>query len=608
MEDAVETLLSLTSNASAIDMAKKAKLATAERAIPKMKKYLLRTGITQEDLNRLSVIHVSGTKGKGSTCAFSERILSCHGYTTGLFTSPHLLEVRERIRINGRPISKELFSEHFWDLYTKLKETEIPSRAGEGYDMPFFFNFLTVMSVHVFLKEEVDVAIMEVGIGGQYDSTNLFERPVVCGVTALGLDHTNILGSSIEEIAWNKAGIFKVGQSLGKRDRPAIVVPQDPKAMQVILDRAREIQSPLFVSENLSMRELNRLNIRLGIDCDQQAQNACLAVQLTDFWMEFRKTGLSTCVWHGRTQTIKRERTTYYVDGAHTKESLEACTKWFKQKADEEKRSHGGSVVRILIFNTTGDRDVELFLSLLKPCNFDVALFCTNQLSTVESLTKSGTLRNRLSKEVDQYHNLSTWKKMMDKAMTNKRLWDQVSLASTSPSCSSTSSVDPITNTTITDPELGRDLPGGVISESSADGPATITDPKLGQYISGEVISKSVSDSTTSAITNPKLCPANSVEVSPGESSHPDTVTDTSIRASGAEHIPSSLAFPCILHALAWATQGRDPKIRVKDHRGVGLPEAPARLREAGHVQILITGSLHLVGGALEALTPDMNQ
>ncbi|KAK3709625.1 hypothetical protein RRG08_003930 [Elysia crispata] len=76
--------------------------------------------------------------------------------------------------------------------------------------------------------------------------------------------------------------------------------------------------------------------------------------------------GLSTCVWHGRTQTIKRERTTYYIDGAHTKESLEACTKWFKQKADIEKLNYGGSVVRILIFNTTGDRDVGLFLSLLK--------------------------------------------------------------------------------------------------------------------------------------------------------------------------------------------------------------------------------------------------
>ena len=79
--------------------------------------------------------------------------------------------------------------------------------------MPFFFNFLAIMSIHVFLNEEVDVAIMEVGIGGEYDSTNLFERPIVCGVTSLGLDHTNILGNTIEEIAWNKAGIFKASKS-----------------------------------------------------------------------------------------------------------------------------------------------------------------------------------------------------------------------------------------------------------------------------------------------------------------------------------------------------------------------------------------------------------
>lgn len=179
-EDAVESLLNLTSNANAINEAVKSKWATAERSIPKMRKYLERTGLTPEDVDKLSVIHISGTKGKGSTCAFSERILSCHGYTTGLFTSPHLFEVRERIRINGRPISKELFRDYFWSLYTKLKETEIPSRADEGYDMPFFFNFLTVMSLHVFLNEEVDVAIMEVGIGGEYDSTNVIDKPVVC--------------------------------------------------------------------------------------------------------------------------------------------------------------------------------------------------------------------------------------------------------------------------------------------------------------------------------------------------------------------------------------------------------------------------------------------
>ena len=131
---------------------------------------------------------------------------------------------------------------------------------------------------------------------------------------------------------------------------------------------------------------------------------------------------------------------------------------------------------------------------------------------------------------------------MMEKAMANKRLWDQVSPAP--PSLSSVkSSVYPF---------------------------ATKTDPRL------------------CVLT--------------------EAITDTKNGLDQAGHVPSSLAFPCILHALAWATQGRDPKVKVKDHRGVGLPEAPEFLREARHVQILITGSLHLVGGALEALTPDMNQ
>ncbi|GFN94006.1 folylpolyglutamate synthase [Plakobranchus ocellatus] len=537
-EDAVEKLHTLTSNADAIEKVIRSKATTAELAIPKMKKYLQRIGLDSNDLNKLSVIHVSGTKGKGSTCAFSERILSCHGYTTGLYTSPHLFEVRERIRINGRPLSKEKFGKYFWSVFSKLKDTEIPCKADEGYDMPFYFTFLTVMAIHVFLEEGVDVAIMEVGIGGQYDPTNVFERPVVCGVTALGFDHTNILGNTIQEIAWNKAGIFK-------RDRPAVVLPQDPSAMQVILDRAVERQSPLFVSESLSRHDLNNLHVNLGIDCDKQAENGCLAVHLTDLWMRLHKReaqmqkyvpatfsniediaslkirdlheatveGLSTCVWPGRTQTIKRERTTYYLDGAHTRESIEVCAKWFKEKANMEKMHLGGTVIRLLIFNTTGDRDTRLFLSLLKDCDFDVALFCTNQLSTVESLSKS-----------DRYYNTFSWKKMMEKARSNQAVWDNLT--------PSPSSVSP--------------------------------------------------DRTAESCGRPSQ--------------------DKSFLTS-----PSSQAFPCILHALAWATQGRDSNVKVKDHRGVDLPEAPQFLQKAEHVQILITGSLHLVGGALEVLIPDMN-
>ena len=184
--------------------------------------FLLQSGISSNELDQLGVIHISGTKGKGSTCAFSESILRQRGLKTGLFTSPHLLSVTERIRINGDPISKAMFSDYFWEVYDKVVT------AHPEQDLPVIFHFLTVLAYHIFVRENVDVAIIEgkdfsnelqalqritlaVGIGGRYDSTNLVRKPVVCGITTLDIDHTQILGETIEQIAWHKAGIMKPG-------------------------------------------------------------------------------------------------------------------------------------------------------------------------------------------------------------------------------------------------------------------------------------------------------------------------------------------------------------------------------------------------------------
>lgn len=168
------------------------------------------------DVSKLSVVHVAGTKGKGSTCTMVESMLRVKGYTTGLYMSPHLIDVRERIRINGEMLPTGDFARNFWSVYHALQNGPDP--------MPGYFRFLTCLAFYVFCKSDLDVVILEVGLGGRLDCTNIVPNPVVCGVSSLGLDHTNVLGDTIEEIAMEKAGIFKKGV-------PAITVDQVPGAM-----------------------------------------------------------------------------------------------------------------------------------------------------------------------------------------------------------------------------------------------------------------------------------------------------------------------------------------------------------------------------------------
>ncbi|VDH90749.1 folylpolyglutamate synthase [Mytilus galloprovincialis] len=216
--------------------------------------------------------------------------------------------------------------------------------------MPAYFAFLTLMAYNIFLKEQTDVAIIEVGIGGQYDSTNLVRKPAVCGVTSLGMDHVSILGNTIEKIAWQKAGIFKPGV-------PAFTSPQCSEALKVLHERAEEKGCHLEVAPHFSSYERPGEKFKLGIAGHMQKVNASLALQLTRTWMKsqgvlkgevlngvneasvnghddlgvakpfpFNQSlinGLVECKWLGRNQTIKKNKLTYYLDGAHTLESIQ---------------------------------------------------------------------------------------------------------------------------------------------------------------------------------------------------------------------------------------------------------------------------------------------
>ncbi|GMH20180.1 hypothetical protein Nepgr_022021 [Nepenthes gracilis] len=312
--------------------------------LERMEMYLKILGL-EEQIGGLRIIHVAGTKGKGSTCAFCEAILRECGLRTGLFTSPHLIDIRERFRIDGLDLSEEKFLQYFWDCWDQLSK-----KVTEDLPMPPLFQFLTVMMFKIFVCEKVDVGIIEVGLGGRQDSTNVIKKPVVCGIASLGMDHMETLGDTLGEIAAHKAGILKP-------NIPAFTVPQLPEAMVVLEEQAQQLMVPLEVVPPLSCQKLNGL--KLSLAGDHQFVNAGLAVALCKSWLQCTRIwekmspndihevdlpaaflrGLSSARLSGRAEIVFDAAVKahsmfagdliFYLDGAHSPESMDVCAKWF---------------------------------------------------------------------------------------------------------------------------------------------------------------------------------------------------------------------------------------------------------------------------------------
>lgn len=380
-----------------------------EDAIPEMLEWTRKAGYTVSDLSMqgLRCVHVAGTKGKGSVSVMIENILlqyrgkdndigtsnraRSHIGKIGLYTSPHLITVRERMRIDGLPISEALFTRYFFELWDRLT---VATANDEVISKPGYFRYLTLLALHSFIQEGVESAIIECGIGGEYDSTNILPSNAVTAsaITKLGIDHIGMLGDTVEKIAWHKAGIMKHGV-------PAFTVEQRREAQAVLDVRARERGVDLQVVGRNAL--LASEQVKLGLEGDFQKDNASLAIAVAAAHLrslgkldetaslentmpkEFVK-GLKTVRWSGRCEVRKEGNIQWLIDGAHTIDSLKATGEWFLNRYSKALASTKPPTATMLIFNQQ-ERDSEPLLRTLlesalnsKHNVFTSGAFCTN--------------------------------------------------------------------------------------------------------------------------------------------------------------------------------------------------------------------------------------
>ena len=259
--------------------------------------------------DQLNIIHVAGTNGKGSVCADLTAMLMEAGYHVGTFVSPHLTDVTERFLVDGVPVEEAEFSESF----TRVKAVTDKLTA-EGYAHPTFFEFVFLMAMDLYGRMKPDCIVLETGLGGRLDTTNVIRHPLACVITSISLDHTQYLGGTVELIAAEKAGIIKPGV-------PLVYDNNDQAAGAVIAAAADRLGSAAYgLTAEDSYREVS-------FAAPYQAMNAALAVKVLEVLdiagvtVDVRKKALASVHWTGRMQQVAPD---VWVDGAHNPGGIRA--------------------------------------------------------------------------------------------------------------------------------------------------------------------------------------------------------------------------------------------------------------------------------------------
>jgi folylpolyglutamate synthase len=247
--------------------------------------------------------------------------------------------IRERIRINGEPISEELFARRFFEVWDKL-----PGRATPLLDIPRYLQLLALTSYHVFIMENVDVAIYETHLGGEFDATNVVKSPTITAVTSIAMDHVELLGPTIEKVAWHKAGIFKAGSL-------AFSTFQLPAVTAVLQERAVERKVMLQFVGIDSALPTNAASIKPKV----LRQNCSLALAVTRAWLQVKAPkaqssitsndltrGVENFSCPGRFQKITEGKFQWFLDGAHNELSVQHAVQWYAEAISENRRLRYG--------------------------------------------------------------------------------------------------------------------------------------------------------------------------------------------------------------------------------------------------------------------------
>ena len=341
----------------------------------------------------IPIIHVAGTNGKGSVCSYISSALVKADYSVGMFTSPHLVKLNERFAIDGKPISEGVFVEVFTEALRRVVE------YGRDDYFPTYFELLFFVAMILYDVYPVDYLILETGLGGRLDATNVVENPILTVITEIGYDHMQYLGTTIEDIAAEKAGIIKPGV-------PVVFFDKRPESSEVIRKRALELNCRAVAVESRNIENVtverddtgnkyiafsyNSLydkyaDLRLATEARYQAENGAVAVTCLELLREMGgriseldiRQGLLCAKWEGRMEEISPG---IYLDGAHNLDGIEAFLESVSCIECEGRK--------LLLFGIVGDKEYkDIIYKILESRQFDSILVAT--LATERSVSVS---------------------------------------------------------------------------------------------------------------------------------------------------------------------------------------------------------------------------